>query len=158
VSDGWYVVNAREAKWYDRGPRGSVMRFVEDESQQIAVNLFMLGPGEPMSMYHWEDVQEGFLVLSGAATLVIESEERPLKQWDYVHCPPNVAHTIVGGPATILALGGFTSDREGALGYPLDETAARHGAASEEETSDQRVAYARFERPAPTAFRDEFLP
>jgi len=158
LSDRWYVVNAGEAKWYDRGPRGSVARLVEDESLEIGVNLFVLGPGEPMSMYHWEDVQEGFLVLSGEATLVIEGEERPLEQWDYVHCGPKVAHTIVGGPATILALGGFTSDREGALFYPLDETAARLGACSEQETAEPRVAYARFERPTPTSFREEFLP
>lgn len=151
------MLNARDAQWYERGPRGRVARFVEDESLQIGVNLFALGPGEPMAMYHREDVQEGFLVLSGEALLVIEGEERPLKQWDYVHCPPNVAHAIVGGPAVVLALGGFTPDRDGALGYPLDETAARHGAASEVETSDPLVAYARFERPTPTVFREDFL-
>ena len=162
MSDGWYVLNARDATWWDRGPRGSVTRLVEDESLEIGVNLFVLGPGEPMAMYHWEDVQEGFLVLSGEATLVVEGEERPLRQWDYFHCPPNVAHTIVGagsGPAAILAIGGFTADdREGALGYPVDETAARLGAASEEETADPRVAYARFDGPTPTAYRDGLLP
>lgn len=158
--EGWYVLNAQDAVWYDRGPRGKAMRFVEDESLQIGVNLFVLGPGEPMSMYHWEDVQEGFLVLSGEAVLVAEGEERPLKQWDYVHCPPKAAHTIVGagsGPAAILAVGGFTPDRQGALHYPLDEAATRLGAASEEDTPDPRVAYARFERPTPTAY-DDFLP
>jgi uncharacterized cupin superfamily protein len=158
LSGSWYVLNARDAQWYDRGPRGSVTRLVEDESLQIGVNLFVLGPGEPMSMYHWEDVQEGFLVLSGAATLVIEGEERALRQWDYVHCGPKVAHTIVGGPATILALGGLTSAREGALFYPQDEVAARLGACSEQETADVRVAYARFERSKPTSFREELLP
>jgi len=158
LSESWYVLNARDATWYDRGPRGSVTRLVEDESLQIGVNLFVLGLGEPMSMYHWEDVQEGFLVLSGEATLVIEGEERTLKQWDYVHCGPKVAHTIVGGPATILALGGFTSDREGALFYPLNEAAERLGACAEQETSEPRVAYARFERPTPTSFSEEFLP
>ena len=83
---------------------------------------------------------------------------RALKRWDYVHCGPKVAHTIVGGPATILALGGFTSDREGALFYPLDEVAQRLGACSEQETPDPRVAYARFERPVPSSFQEEFLP
>jgi uncharacterized cupin superfamily protein len=155
---GWYVVNAREGEWWDRGPRGAVKRLVEDESLDIGVNLFVLGAGEPMSMYHWEDVQEGFLVLSGEAVLVIEGEERRLGQWDYVHCPRKTVHTIVGGPAVILAIGGFTSDREGALAYPVDPTAARLGAASEEETTDPQVAYGRFERSAPTVYRDGWLP
>ena len=59
-----------------------------------------------MAMYHWEADQEGFLVLSGEALLIVEDEERPLRQWDYFHCPPKVPHTIVGagsGPAAILA-------------------------------------------------------
>jgi len=26
LTDAWYVLNARDAKWYDRGPRGSATR------------------------------------------------------------------------------------------------------------------------------------
>ena len=62
-----------------------------DDDAQVGVNLFVLGPGEPMSMYHWEADQEGFLVLSGEALLIVENEERPLRQWDYFHCPPNIS-------------------------------------------------------------------
>jgi glyoxylate utilization-related uncharacterized protein len=50
-------------------------------------------------MSHWETDQEDFLVLSGMATLIVEGQERPLRQWDFVHCPPYTEHTIVGGPA-----------------------------------------------------------
>src|ERR671937_21406 len=107
--DGWFVLNAQDAVWYDRGPRGKVMTFEgEPAFPQVGVNLFVLGPGEPMSMYHWEADQEDFLVLSGEALLIVDDEERPLKQWDFFHCPPNVSHTIVGagsGPAAILAVG-----------------------------------------------------
>ena len=39
-------------------------------------------------MYHAEDAQEGFLMLSGECLLVVEGEERRLKAWDFVHCPP----------------------------------------------------------------------
>ena len=39
-------------------------------------------------MYHWEADQEDFLVLAGEALLIVEGEERPLRQWDFVHCPP----------------------------------------------------------------------
>ena len=54
---------------------------------QLGINLSVVGPGEPMSMYHWEADQEDFLVLAGEALLVVEGEERPLRQWDFVHCP-----------------------------------------------------------------------
>ena len=54
------------------------------------------GPGEPIGMYHWEADQEDFLVLSGEALLIVEGEERPLRQWDFVHCPPGTRHMIVG--------------------------------------------------------------
>ena len=47
-------------------------------------------------MYHWETDQEDFLVLAGEAVLIVEGEERPLRQWDFVHCPPETKHVIVG--------------------------------------------------------------
>jgi hypothetical protein len=68
----------------------------------------VLEPGVPMSMYHWETDQEDFLVLSGEALLIVEGQERPLRQWDFVHCPPGAQHVIVGagdGPCTILGVG-----------------------------------------------------
>src|SRR5579862_3008686 len=101
-----------------------------------------------MAMYHWEADQEGFLVLSGEALLIVEGEEHPLRQWDFVHTPANVAHTIVGagsGPAAILAVGAREHQGgEGWGGYPYSEPAMRHDASTEEETSDPHVAYARF--------------
>src|SRR5437667_3063369 len=104
----WSVRNVRDMQWWNRGPRGFVTLLVEDDDAQLGVNLFVLGPGQPMSMYHWEADQEDFLVLSGEALLIVEGEERPLRRWDFVHCPPNVSHTIVGagnGPAAVLAVG-----------------------------------------------------
>ncbi|MFL5913316.1 MAG: cupin domain-containing protein [Gaiellaceae bacterium] len=158
-SDGWYVLNAREARWHDRGPRGVLCDLEGDvEFEQLGVNLFVLGAGDPMSMYHWEADQEDFLVLSGEALLIVEGEERPLRQWDFFHCPRGVPHTIVGGPATILAVGARIEPAESWGGYPLDDTAARHNAASEVETTDQNVAYARFPSRRPTAYRDGWLP
>ena len=96
--EGWFVLNAREARWFDRGPRGAVCTFEgEREFPQLGVNLFVLGPGEPMSMYHWEADQEDFLVLAGDGLLIVEGEERPLRQWDLVHCPAGTKHVIVYG-------------------------------------------------------------
>jgi hypothetical protein len=74
---GWFVVNASDAQWFDRGPRGLVCRFEGDseaEFSQLGVTLFVLGPGETMSMYHWEADQEDFLVLSGEALLLVDEQ------------------------------------------------------------------------------------
>jgi uncharacterized cupin superfamily protein len=161
--EGWFVVNARDVVWYDRGPRGKVMSFEgEPEFEQVGVNMFVLDPGNPMSMYHWEADQEDFLVLHGEALLIAEGEERPLRQWDFVHCPPQMDHVIVGagdGPCVVLAVG--AREHQGGEdwgGYPLDETAARHDAAAEEETNEARVAYARWPAREVTRYRDGWLP
>ena len=161
--DGWFVLNAQDAVWYDRGPRGKVMTFEgEPEFEQVGVNLFVLGPGEPMSMYHWEADQEDFLVLSGEALLIVDDEERPLRAWDFVHCPPRVSHTIVGagsGPAAIIAVGARahqTPEEWG--GYPYSDVAMRHNASAERETNKPEEAYARFPPRRPTPYRPGLLP
>ena len=158
----WFVRNVRDAKWWDRGARGSVADLVGDDAAQVGVNLFVLGPGQPMSMYHWEADQEDFLVLSGEALLIVEDEERPLRQWDFFHCPPKVPHTIVGagsGPSAILAIGARQSqDGPDWGGYPLSEVAMKHDAAAEEETNDPAAAYARFPQRQEGEFREGWLP
>jgi uncharacterized cupin superfamily protein len=93
----WFVVNAREAQWFHGPGRGARTTFEEDvDFPQVGISLFVLGPGEPIGMYHWEADQEDFLVLSGEALLIVEGEERPLRQWDFVHCPAGTRHIIVG--------------------------------------------------------------
>jgi uncharacterized cupin superfamily protein len=157
----WYVRNVHDMKWWDCGPRGFVTEFVDDDKPQIGANVFVLAPGQPMAMYHWEADQEGFLVLSGEALLVVEDDERPLRQWDYFHCPPNVSHTIVGAgsrPAAILAIGA-RERQDGADwgGYPYSRLAMKHDASAEDETTDPKVAYARFPSGTPTEFREDWL-
>jgi len=158
----WFVRNVREMQWWDRGPRGFVTQLVEDDKAQVGVNLFVLGPGEPMAMYHWEADQEGFLVLSGEALLIVEDEERPLRQWDYFHKPARVSHTIVGagsGPSAILAIGAREhQDGPGWGGYPLSDVASKHDAASPEETNDPKIAYGRFPARQPGEFSEDWLP
>ena len=158
MGEGWPVRNVRDMQWWDRGPRGKVALLVEDESRQVGVNLFVLGPGEPMAMYHWEADQEDYLVLSGEALLIVEEEERPLEQWDFVHTPPRAPHVLIGagsGPAVILAIGSRDHQNgEGWGGYPLSDVAARHDAASPVETNDAKVAYARFPAREPTVYGD----
>jgi uncharacterized cupin superfamily protein len=101
-----------------------------------------------MAMYHWEADQEDFLVLAGEALLIIEGEERPLRQWDFVHCPPGANHTVVGagdGACLVLAVGArdrSTGPDWGA--YTVDAAALRHNAGVAEETTQPDEAYARF--------------
>ena len=134
----------------------------ESAFPQIGINLNVLAPGEGMSMYHWEADQEDFLVLSGEALLIIEGEERPLRQWDFVHCPAGAKHTIVGagdGPCAVLAIGARTLSTGPEWGsYTVEPAAARHGLGVEEETSDVKQAYARFPPRLPTGYRDGWLP
>ena len=168
--DGWFVVNAREAQWRHRPGRGHSLPLTgwdDDERKarfpQLGMQLLRLEPGEPVGMYHWEADQEGFLVLSGEALLLIEGEERPLRQWDFVHCPPGTKHIVIGagdGPCVLLAAGSrqhLGEDCNGG-GYVVDETALRHGAGVEEATSDPAVAYARFPDPVPARYQDGWLP
>jgi uncharacterized cupin superfamily protein len=158
----WFVRNLSDMKWWNRGPRGHVADLVGDGDAQVGANLFVLEPGQPMSMYHWEADQEDFLVLSGEALLIVEDEERPLRQWDFFHCPPPVPHTIVGagsGPSAILALGARDKqDGPDWGGYPYSEVAMRHDASAEQETTDPRVAYARFPDRTEGEFRKDWLP
>jgi uncharacterized cupin superfamily protein len=161
--DGWFVLNAREARWHNRKGRGVVCLFDgEPEFPQVGVNLFVLGPGEPMSMYHWEADQEDFLVLAGDALLVVEGEERPLRQWDFVHCPVGAKHVIVGAgnaPCVVLAVGARAhSTGPGWGGYTVDEAALRHGAGVEKETTDPQEAYARFAKRELTGYGEGWLP
>ena len=84
---GWFVVNARDARWVHREGRGAVLPFTgwwEEEAvpnfPQFGVNLFVLEPGDVMSVYHGEEAQEDFLVLSGRGVLLVEGEERALER------------------------------------------------------------------------------
>jgi uncharacterized cupin superfamily protein len=164
---GWFVLNMRDAEWRHVPGRGAVCVVADDfeglrKLEQLGINPFVLGPGEPMAMYHWEADQEDFLVLSGEAVLVVEGQERPLRAWDFVHCPPNTKHVIIGagsGPCVVIAVGSRAHDGEpDALGFPADEVARRHGASVAEDTTDGEVAYASVPSREPSAYREGWLP
>jgi uncharacterized cupin superfamily protein len=163
TGEGWFVVNAREASWRHVDGRSAIVDFEgETEFPQLGINLSVLEPGISFGMYHWEADVEDFLILAGEAVLVIEGEERPLRQWDFVHCPPGTKHMIVGAgdtPCLVLAVGArdlATGSEWGA--YIADETAKRHGVSVEEDTNDPSVAYADFPSRKPTPYREGWLP
>src|SRR5689334_14430310 len=146
TGEGWFVVNARETRWFD-GVFGAYNQFQGDvRFAQIGVAIGVLNPGQPACKYHGEADQEGFLVLQGECLLLVEGQERPLKQWDFFHCPPWTEHIFVGagdGPCAILMVGARVGEWQ--VRYPESEFAARHGASAAAETSDPDVAYADFE-------------
>src|SRR6201986_977725 len=124
-SSGWVLVKAPEARWSRTGAARISNLAGDMRFEQLGFGIEVLGPGEPMACYHREWDQEGFLVVRGSGTLVVEGEERPLRQWDYFHCPPGVAHVIVGGPIVVVAVGARQDDR---TEYIADPVAANQGA------------------------------
>jgi uncharacterized cupin superfamily protein len=158
--DGWFVVNAREAGWRDDGDMGVFTPFAGDvRFPRIGINLAVLQPGQPNCMYHGEDEQEDFLVLQGECLLLVEGQERRLRAWDFVHCPPWTEHVFVGAgdrPCVVLMIGSRTPDA--GIAYPRSDLALRHGAGVEVETDDPDEAYRRFPRSRPVAYRDGWLP
>jgi uncharacterized cupin superfamily protein len=157
---GWFVASVRELRWQEN-ELGTTCEFDKHRERfdQLGINLTVLQPGQPMTMYHRERYQEGFLVLRGECLLIVEGREVPLRQWDYFHCPRDVGHSIVGaGDESSLVLAVGSRVGPDAILYPRDETALAHGAGVEQETPSPKEAYARFTRPAPEVpFRDEFL-
>jgi uncharacterized cupin superfamily protein len=149
---GWYVLNLRDSAYTACEGYG---RYAPPEPEgahfeQFGIGVHVLMPGEPNGLYHAEGDQEGFLVLSGECILIVEGEERRLKQWDFFHCPSMTRHIFVGagdGPCAIFMVGGRMRE---ALVYPVDPVAQRHGASAAEETSSAREAYGpRTFEPAP---------
>jgi uncharacterized cupin superfamily protein len=115
-----------------------------------------------MAMYHWEADQEDFLVLVGEALLIVEGEERPLRAWDFFHCPPGTKHVIVGagdGPCIVVCVGARAHQSGPDWGgYSVEEAALRHGAGVEQETNEPNEAYAHLQRRQPTRYREGWLP
>jgi uncharacterized cupin superfamily protein len=159
--DGWFVANATEVRWRVRPGRGAYCDFEGDmDFAQVGFNIQTLGDGEPMGMYHWEANQEDFLVIAGTATLLVEGRERPLRRWDFVHCPAETDHIIIGGKGgcVVVAVGARSGSEADWGGYTVDETASRLGAGVERATSDASEAYARFPSPRYARFQPDWLP
>ena len=167
LTEGWFVVNAREAAWLTHDAFGArcvfeanrpVLRRRPDLDTQtfrdLGLTLGVVWPGQPSGLYHAETNQEDFVVLAGECVLLVEGEERPLRAWDFVHCPPGTEHVFVGagdGPCVIFMAGRRTPDR--GIVYPDSELARSRGAGVETETSSPAEAYAALphwqpERPA----------
>jgi uncharacterized cupin superfamily protein len=145
TTDGWFVVNVRDAAWVTSPVLGDACVFEGDDVSfpELGFTIAVLQPGQSGGRYHREDNQEDFLLLQGECLLLIEGEERPLKAWDFVHCPPGTEHAFVGagdGPCVIFMAGSRFHPHSAF--YPRSELALRHGAGVEDDTDEPRVAYA----------------
>ena len=115
---------------------------------EFGINVSVLEPGSSNCLYHSESQQEAFLVLSGECTLLVDGEERPLRAWDFVHCPAGTEHVFVGAgeaPCVVLMVGARSTGREA----PLPRVGAGGGLRRERGggDGDPKQAYARFDRP-----------
>jgi mannose-6-phosphate isomerase-like protein (cupin superfamily) len=155
ATPGWFVLNARHARWFDRPGQGHSLPLTGSDAYEaetffpmLGIAIRVIGPGEPSTMYHWETDQEDFLVLSGEAVLIVEGEERRLAPWDFVHCPPGTSHAFVGtgeGACVLLCASSRQFQKDGPWGrYTVDDVAAQLGASGPQETDDSAIAYSRF--------------
>ena len=143
---GWFMLNAGDAPWQTCEGYGRSVGFEppDPEFPDFGFNIHRLGPGEPSGLYHAESVQEGYLVLDGACTLIVDGEERTLRRWDYVHLPAGTRHILVGSDAPCLVVMVGARRPGASLLYPVDERAVAAGAGTREETTSPAVAYADF--------------
>jgi uncharacterized cupin superfamily protein len=144
--EGWFVLNLADALAVRNEVKGGAIIPLEPRGgpfKDFGVNVHVVWPGEPSALYHSENAREAFLVLSGECTLIVEEEERPLRQWDFFHCPAGTRHIFVGageGPCAILMIGARSEAEQ--LHYPVSEVAAKHGASAAKETPNPDEAYA----------------
>jgi uncharacterized cupin superfamily protein len=142
--DKAFVINVADAPAMSHPRRATIIDFEDDDSPwpDTGVNIQIMLPGQPNCRYHSEPTQEDFLVLHGECIAILESEERALRQWDFLHCPAGVEHVFVGagdGPCAVLMIG---SRRKDEAHYPVNEVAAKYGASVESATDEPAEAYA----------------
>jgi quercetin dioxygenase-like cupin family protein len=145
AEEGWFVLNLGDALAMRNEAKGGAMYPLEPRGQPFTgfgVNVHVVWPGEPSAMYHSEGAREAFLVLSGECTLIVEEQERPLRRWDFFHCPAGTNHIFVGagdGPCAILMMGARPDEP---LHYPVSAVAAKYGASVAKGTPNPEEAYA----------------
>jgi hypothetical protein len=79
TSDGWFVLNLADALAVRNDEKGGAVYPLESRESpfgDLGVNVRVLWPGQPNALYHAESGQEGFLVLAGECTLIVEEQER----------------------------------------------------------------------------------
>ena len=157
--DGWFVINARESRWRDTGRFGLFCNFEgKRRFPQLGINVNVLEPGQAIGIYHRERRQEDFLVVYGECLLLVEGRERRLRAWDFVHCPPETNHMIVGagnGRAVVIAVG---ARGRNSVVYPVEPLAVARRVGVERETTKPAEAYGGFTDWKRCRYREGSLP
>ncbi|MEA2140992.1 MAG: hypothetical protein QOC91_1091 [Solirubrobacteraceae bacterium] len=143
-----FVMNVADAPTSSHPRRATVIDFEPDGRswRDTGVNIQVMQPGQPNCKYHSEPVQEDFLVLHGECVVILDGEERPLREWDFVHCPAGAEHVFVGagdGPCAVLMIG---SRRKDEAHYPVNDVAAKYDASVATATDEPAEAYADWRR------------
>jgi uncharacterized cupin superfamily protein len=163
ATQGWFTVNLRDAAWETNEAVGAACFFEGDEAPfaQLGINVRVLSSERSRYLYHAESNQEDFLVLAGECLLLIEEEERRLRAWDFVHCPPGTAHAFIAigdSPCIIVMVGARAAGwPENAIVYPRSELALSHAVGVEEATESPAEALAalpRWQRRRPEQWAD----
>jgi uncharacterized cupin superfamily protein len=142
------IMNLADAPAVARARRATIIDFEPADAAwpDTGVNVQVMQPGQPNCKYHSEPVQEDFLVLHGECIVILDGEERSLRQWDFVHCPAGVEHVFVGagdGPCAVLMIGSRRLDE---AHYPVNEVAAKYDASVAVATDDPAEAYAEWRK------------
>jgi uncharacterized cupin superfamily protein len=142
--DEAFIINLADASARAHPRRATIIDMEPDGVHwpDTGVNVQILQPGQPNGRYHSEPVQEDFLVLHGECLVILQGEERAMRQWDFLHCPAGVEHIFVGagdGPCAVLMIG---SRRVKAAHYPVNEIAAKYDASVTRTTDVVAEAYA----------------
>jgi mannose-6-phosphate isomerase-like protein (cupin superfamily) len=97
-TDGWFVVNVADACLADtrRLRRELHVRVAGRRVHRPRHQAHGAVARTAERLYHGEETQEDFLVLSGECLLLVEGEERHLRAWDFFHCAPGTEHIFVG--------------------------------------------------------------
>ncbi len=143
------ILNLADAPAWRQEDRVTILEWEPEDDRwpDTGINVQIMEPGRPNCLYHREGAQEDFLVLYGECIVIVDGEERPLRQWDLFHCPAGVAHVFVGAgerPCAVLMIGS-RGTRDDVV-YPVNETAAKHGASVDRETDDPETAYAEWNK------------
>jgi uncharacterized cupin superfamily protein len=144
----WFIVNVADSPANGEPRVGKWVMFERpgEDFPHYGINIHVVQPGQPNGRYHSESAQEDFLVLHGECIAIVEGEERPMRQWDFLHCPPGTNHIMVGagdGPCAILMVG--ARGDEHTIHYPVNELAAKYDASTRVDTDSSKEAYSDWE-------------
>ena len=170
ASAGWFVLNARDARWFHRPGRGESLPLTGVRRVRGRDVLPDARNGDPGASSRRAELHlplgdgAGGLPRArgrGAADRRRGRERRFDSGTSSTARPGRGTRSSVSGdsPCVLLAASSRQFQKDGPWGfYCADEVAARYNASSPEETQDGDVAYGRFPPSQPGRYRDGSLP